>query len=122
MEIKQRFKVISDLKRDTPYILIGIVITISYLLQTQDLVTFLMFISLIPIFAYFKFDGRIPVAYAIIMLVLTVIVLAIYNNDDLANRLAIYAYYLLIVGVSCLFIEYVRERKLDNKVDDQKDI
>jgi len=74
----------------------------------QDLPTFLSFILLIPIFVYFKFDGRIPVGYALLMLIFAAITLAFTTNEFLANQLAIYAYWLLVVGVVCLTIEYVK--------------
>lgn len=94
-----------------PYILVIIsIIFAHFVFKGQDLQTFLSFIVLIPIFAYFKFDGRIPVAYAILMLILAAAMLALYNNENLANQLAIYAYWLLAVGVTCLLIEYIREK------------
>jgi hypothetical protein len=73
--------------------------------------TFLSFIILIPIFIYFKWDGRIPVGYALLMLILSAIILAFYKNEALANQVAIYAYWLLVVGVICLTIEYLREQR-----------
>jgi TM2 domain-containing membrane protein YozV len=45
------------------------------------------------------------------MLIITAFVLGLYKNEIVANLLAIYAYWLLVVGVICLMIEYVREKK-----------
>lgn len=66
---------------------------------------------MIPIFAYFKWDGRIPVGYALLMLILAAVTLAFLKNESLANQLSIYAYWLLVVGVVCLTIEYIKEQK-----------
>lgn len=94
-----------------PYILVAISIFLAhFVFKGQDLPTFLSFIALVPIFALFKFDGRIPVGYAILMLILAAIALGIYNNENLANQLSIYAYWMLVVGVLCLLIEYIREK------------
>jgi hypothetical protein len=45
------------------------------------------------------------------MLIITAFVLGLYKNEIVANLLAIYAYWLLVVGVICLTIEYVSEKK-----------
>jgi len=94
-----------------PYILVLIFILVSHLIfKGEVLKTFLLFIFLIPTFTIFKFDGRIPVVYALLLLILTAIVLAVYGNEYLANQLSIYAYWLLVVGVICLTIEDIREQ------------
>ena len=92
-------------------LIITVILLSNFVFHAEDLQTFTAFISLIPIFAIFKFDGRIPVAYAILMLVFAAVVLGVYNDETLANVFAIYAYWLLVVGVVCLFIEYVREER-----------
>ena len=92
-------------------LIIMIILVSHFVFHAEDLQTFTAFISLIPIFAIFKFDGRIPVAYAILMLVFAAVVLGVYNDESLANIFAIYAYWLLVDGVVCLFIEYVREER-----------
>ena len=100
------------LKMMIPNLLVICSILVShFIFHCEDLSTFIAFIVLVPIFAIFKFDGRIPVAYAILMLVFAAVVLGIYNDETLANIFAIYAYWLLVDGVVCLFIEYVREER-----------
>ena len=109
---KRKNKEMRDLKSQIPYILVLISIVLShFVFEGEDLKTFFSFIVLIPIFAIFKFDGRIPVGYALLMLILAAIVLAFYKNENLANQLSIYAYWLLVVGVICLTIEYIREQR-----------
>ncbi|MCX7759274.1 MAG: hypothetical protein N2169_06690 [bacterium] len=85
-----------------------------FVFKGEDLKTFISFIILVPIFAYFKWDGRIPVGYALILLVLAAIFLSFMKNEAFANQLAIYAYWLLVVGVATLTIEYFREERTKN--------
>lgn len=94
------------------YILVVIVILVShFVFQTEDFATFLSFLILIPIFVFFQFDGRIPIGYALLMLALSALTLAFNKNESIANQFAIYAYWLLVVGTTCLLIEYLREQR-----------
>jgi len=93
-----------------PHILVASSILISHLVfHGEDLPTFIFFIALIPIFTLLKFDGRIPIAYALLMLTIATIALTLYN-ETLANLLAIYAYWLLVVGIICLLVEFIKEK------------
>ncbi|MFH8080526.1 MAG: hypothetical protein QXO84_01450 [Candidatus Aenigmatarchaeota archaeon] len=95
-----------------PYLLVIISIFLShFVFKGEDLKTFLSFVVLIPIFIYFKWDGRIPIGYALLMLIIASIVLVFLKNESLANQLAIYVYWLFVVGVTCLSVEYIRESK-----------
>ncbi len=117
MSIKYKYKpkyieLPDYLKNNLPYLLVLISIILShFIFKGEDLKTFLSFLLLIPIYVYLKWDGRIPVGYALLMLITAAIVLAFMKNEALANQLAIYAYWLLVVGVICLTIEYLREQK-----------
>ena len=92
-----------------PHIMVVASILATYFMFAKsDLLTFISFILLIIPFTYFKFDGRLPIAYGLLMLVLSAIIFTFYNNTKSANQLAIYAYWLIIVGVICLIIEYIR--------------
>jgi len=95
-----------------PHIMVVASILAAYFVFVKsDLLTFISFVLLIIPFTYFKFDGRLPVAYGLLMLVLSAIILAFYNNIKSANQLAIYAYWLIVVGVICLIIEQIREAR-----------
>lgn len=95
-----------------PYFITTLLTLIAYFFfYSSDILTFLSFIVLVPIFLYFKYDSRIPIGFAILMLLLAGIVLSITQNLNFANLFAIYAYWLLVVGIVCLTINYVRERK-----------
>lgn len=93
-----------------PYISVVVVIMVSHFtFYNDDMLMLSLFLVLIPIFVFFRFDARIPIGYALLMLGLTAIALGFINNENFANQLAIYAYWLLVVGVACLLIEYLRE-------------
>ena len=109
---KQIEKIKRRLLSQCPFILVVIVILIShFMFYNDDLLTLVSYIFLILIFAFFHFDARIPIGYALLMLGLTAIALGFINNENFANQLAIYAYWLLVVGVTCLLIEYLREQR-----------
>ena len=97
-DIHLNFKILA------PYILVTASILVSHLIfHSSDLLILISYIVLIPIFSILKFDGRIPIGYAILLLST--------GNENLANQVAIYAYWLLVVGVACLTIEYIREER-----------
>ncbi|HEC89102.1 MAG TPA: hypothetical protein ENI44_00775 [Thermoplasmatales archaeon] len=102
-----------ELKKHLPYLIVTTAIITSYY-QNDDLLIFLSYIILIPIFTILKFDGRIPIGYAILLLIIAAVILAT-GNEDLANQLAIYTYWLLVVGVICLTIEYIREERKNSR-------
>lgn len=98
-------------KDKIPFILIGASILISYfLVRKNDVITFFIFVILIPIFAIFRYDGRIPIGCAILLLIFTAISEFI-KGQGLADQLTIFAYWLLIVGTSCLLIELFRKNR-----------
>lgn len=67
----------------------------------------------ILILAYFicavilKMDFRIPVAAGLLLLICCPILL-IQKSGLLANQIAIYAFYFLVIGVSLALLEYLR--------------
>lgn len=96
-----------------PYLLVTVILVITYfLLQFSDILTFVAFIVLVPIFLYYRFNGKIPVVFALIMFIIAGVVLSIPPNDlTAANVFAIYAFWLLVVGIICLTVQYIREGK-----------
>jgi hypothetical protein len=78
----------------------------KFLIQLGDLIPYFIliyfFISLIQ-----KFDSRIPIAFALLLLFLTAIIL-VQGQEKAANQIAIYAYYFLVIGVVQQLIEYIR--------------
>ncbi len=71
------------------------------------------FFALLLIIVIKKHDSRIPIAYAIIMLLISAFQLA-FQSETVANQTAIIVYYLLCVGVMAQFIEYIKNPEVDN--------
>ena len=94
-------------KKMVPYICPAFPISISYFLHDEFKI-FFMFVVLIPIFTIYRFDGRILVAYGISLLIL-VAVLTVLNEENFADQLVIFIYWLLVTGTSCLAIEFFRK-------------
>ena len=98
-------------KKRIPFILIAASIFISYFFfQKSEIITFMIFIILVPIFVVFKFDGRISLGYTVLLLIF-VGILVFMKEQDIVDQLAIYSYWLLVVGISCLLIALFREKK-----------
>lgn len=90
-------------------ILILISINLShFLFIDNELLIFLSFLFLIPLFSYFNFDEKIIILFAILILILSVISLSFYKDKILANHLIIYVYWLLVVGVLCQLIRFLK--------------
>ncbi|VVB60277.1 Uncharacterised protein [uncultured archaeon] len=89
-----------------PYILVLAAVVIANFTNSEVL-TLVTFLALLLIYAIKKYDSRIPVAFALLLLVLSAIELA-YRSEELANQIAVYAYYYLVVGVLLQLIEYIR--------------
>jgi hypothetical protein len=101
-----------------PFILITTLLFIVYFFaQNSEFITFAVFMILIPIFAIFKYDGRIPIGYAIALLIFTALLIFI-KKQNVADQLAIFSYWLLVVGTSCLLIELFRKNLLKKDIID----
>ncbi len=75
---------------------------------------FMFFVLLlyVPISLIFKLDPRYPIGVALGLLVICAIVLA-QGFEDYANRVAIYAYYGLVIGVGLMFVDYLKNPNED---------
>jgi len=93
------------------YFLPIISLILAHYVFTSDVGVFLTIIALVPIYVIVKYDPRIIGAYAIAMLIISAVILGIYNNEDAANLVAVYAYWLLLDTVICEIIEYAREER-----------
>ncbi len=89
-----------------PYILVVIAVVLSKIINSE-LLTLLIFLALLITYAIKKYDSRIPIAFALLLLVLSAIELA-FKSEAAANQIAIYAYYYLVAGVLLQLIEYIR--------------
>ncbi len=62
----------------------------------------------------YQLDPRYPVLAAIGSLLVAAVLLG-QQREELANQVAIYAYYFLVVGVTLSLVEYVRESRAEEK-------
>ena len=83
-------------------------IVISYFFSLNELRTFLIFAILIPVFTFNKYDGRILIGYAILLLMFASI-LIFTKEESYTEQLAIFSFWLLVVGICCLLIESFRK-------------
>jgi hypothetical protein len=94
-------------KNTIPFILTALPILVSYLFPRNEVI--LLFLALIPIFTFYRFDGRIPIGYAIVLFISAAVFVRL-NEMDLANQILMFDYWLLIVGCCCLSIEFLRKK------------
>lgn len=76
-------------------------------MPTIELAALILFVTCIVVFAIFRWEPRIPIAIALILLAAT----AIVNDEDWANHFALYAFYLLAAGMVLLLVQHIRERR-----------
>ena len=81
----------------------------------DDLRLFLSFLALIAIFFGYIADIG-PVEYSIVLLILGAIGLAA-GNEKIANILAVYSYFLLMVGIIKYFVDSLKKRSQSEKKD-----
>ena len=103
--VKLRLKAIDDL---LPFVLIIVCVGCARFIRSE-LIVFSVFLATLAVYAWRKYDCRLLVAIAIILLVACAVLLA-EGMESFANRVAIWAYYFLVIGVIGLLIEYVREK------------
>jgi hypothetical protein len=101
-------------------LLITGIILIQYFLPRDELRTIIIYLILVPIFVIYKLDSRIPILYSILLLVLSSIIYGYYFpvdyyryvefvRLDVADRLVVTSYYLLLIGISCVVVEFFRK-------------
>ena len=92
-------------------ILTGAIIILYNFIPRDELRSLILLGMLIPIFAVYKFSPRVPIGFGILFLIIAA-GFASAKNDTLASHMAISSYLLLIVGVTCLFIEFIRKERI----------
>ena len=102
------------------------IVLIQYFLPRDELRTIIIYLILVPIFVIYKLDGRIPILYSILLLVFSAIIYGYYFPVDYyryvefvriyeADSLVVTSYYLLLIGISCMVVEFIRKSKQDIK-------
>lgn len=97
-------------RRIVPFIITPAVLVIGFILVEDDLKTFLIYAGLIVVFSIFRFDSRIPVMFAILLLIIAGVFISQQQSDS-ASRLAVQSYLLLFVGISCVVIEFFKSMR-----------
>lgn len=89
---------------------LGIFLDIFFFDSTSGLVILLLTVLWIMSIWLYKFEGKISVAGGLVFLTMCPFSL-ILKKEAFAEKLAIWAYMFLVVGVGQLFIEYLKEKK-----------
>jgi hypothetical protein len=110
MEITFSFLPSRDIPRAIPFIITLAALILAYIMLHDDFITLLIFTVLLLAFSIFKFDSRIPIIYAIILLVIAAI-LTSQKADDAVKILALLSYWLLVVGIIGVLIDFYRKTK-----------
>jgi undecaprenyl pyrophosphate phosphatase UppP len=99
-----------DIPRVIPFVITLAAILLAYIMPQDDLISLLIFAVLLLAFSICNFDSRIPIIYAIILLVITG-VLTSQKADDSVKKLALISYWLLVVGIVTILIDFYRKTK-----------
>ena len=95
---------------------LAILCTASLRFMKQEYLVLSVFLVTLVVYVVRKYDSRILIGFAIILLMSTAVVL-VMGLESHAENIAILAYYFLVIGVIAQFIEYLREGNEDSKKD-----
>ena len=96
-----------------PYALIIVCVASARFIESE-LTVFLIYIAALAIYVWRGYDARMFVGTAIFLLLACAVLLA-SGYESYADRVAVWAYYFLVVGVIGLFIAYLREERRSEK-------
>jgi hypothetical protein len=103
------------LQRNKVSIVLTAVLIILYNFFPRDeLRSFFLLGMLIPIFAVYKFSPSVPIGFGILFLIIAAGFTSV-KNETLASHMAISSYLLLIVGVTCMLIEFIRKERVSTR-------
>lgn len=103
------FRIARRYEKRVPFIIAFVAVLIAYALPNAEILTLIIFVIVILIFSVFRFDPRILIAYAILLLVVTG-ALQFWNSDS-SSQMAVLSYWLMSAGVICLIIDLYRRTK-----------
>ena len=89
------------------FVLIAACVAAGRFLES-DLLVFAVFLVTLVVYVVRGYDCRLLVASFMVLLVFAAVLLVL-GNGFYANRVAVWAYYFLVIGVVGLVVEYVRE-------------
>jgi hypothetical protein len=102
---------LTDIKkyRVIPFTITFAVILLVYFFPHDELKTLMVFIVLLLAFSVCKFDARILIGSAILLLIIQG-VLTSQNEDVSVELLAVISYWLLGVGIICIIVDLFRKK------------
>jgi len=101
-----------------PYALV-VVCVVSARFIESELTVFLIYIVALAIYVWRKYDARMFVGAAILLLVGCAVLLSV-GYESYADMVAVWAYYFLVIGVIGLLIDYLREGGDEKKNIEEK--
>jgi hypothetical protein len=110
MDIAFSFLSSRDIVRVIPFIITLAGLLLAYIMSDNDLITLLIFGVLLFAFSIFKFDSRVPIVYAIILLLIAAVLTSL-EADESVKKLAVISYWLLVVGIIAILIDFYRKTK-----------
>lgn len=110
MDIAFSFLSNRDIARVIPFIITLAMLLLAYTVSENDLITVLIFAALLFTYTIFKFDSRVPIVYAIILLLIAAVLTSL-EADESVKKLAVISYWLLVVGIIAILIDFYRKTK-----------
>jgi membrane-associated HD superfamily phosphohydrolase len=105
-----RVRITSIMKKPAIILILFVAYSIflSWIFTKTSFDGFIFFVLLfyIPIFYILGMKPKISIVIALILLIVCAITLT-QGYEDYANRIAIYAYYFLVIGFVLIFIDYL---------------
>ena len=92
-----------------PYALIILCVASARFIESE-LMIFLIYIIALAIYVWRRYDARMLVGTAILLLLACAVLLA-SGYEKFADKVAVWAYYFLVISVVDLFIAYLREER-----------
>jgi hypothetical protein len=104
------------LRNVLPIVITFAVVIIAYFFTWVDYVTLSIFSLLIFVFCMFKFDPRVLIGYAILLLLITGTLTYLEAADYSIEQGAVISYWLLVSAIVYSIIELYRKRKNTQEV------
>lgn len=95
--------------KSVPFIITFVAVLIAYALPKAEVLTLTIFVILIIIYSIFRFDPRVLIAYAILLLVIAGALT--FQKSDYSSQMAVLSYWLISAGIICLIIDLYRRTK-----------
>ena len=105
-----------DIPRVTALMITLAAVLLAYIASENNLITFIIFGVLLIAFTIFKLDSRVPIVYAILLLLIAAVMTSL-GHDDSVQKLALLSYWLLVVGIVAVLIDFYRKTKPVQTVD-----